>query len=62
MAQLSAHSRLNTDPSFIYALREHGRNRAEAWLKRKFQFVGSRSSLRLGRFLPPRLQGLRPAR
>jgi NTE family protein len=62
MAQLSAHSRLNTDPSFIYALREHGRNRAESWLKRKFQFVGSRSSLRLGRFLPPRLQGLRSAR
>ena len=62
MAQLSAHSRLNTDPSFIYALREHGRSRAETWLKRKFQFIGTRSSFRLGRFLPPRLPGLRPAR
>ena len=61
MAQLSAHSRLNTDPSFIYALREHGRNRAEMWLKRKFQFIGTRSSFRLGRFLP-RLPRLRAAR
>jgi NTE family protein len=62
MAQLSAHSRLNTHPAFIHALRDHGRSRAETWLKHKFHFVGSRSSFRLGRFLPPRLPRLRPAR
>ena len=62
MAQLSAHSRLNVHPSFLHALRDHGRSRAEQWLKRKFRFIGARSSLRLGRFLPPRLPGMRPAR
>jgi NTE family protein len=61
MAQLSAHSRLNTRPSFITALRDHGRSRAEMWLKRKFQFIGTRSSFKLGRFLP-RLPRLRAAR
>jgi NTE family protein len=62
MAQLSAHSRLNVHPSFIHALRDAGRSRAELWLKRKFQFIGARSSFRLGRFLPPRLPRLRTVR
>jgi NTE family protein len=52
MTQLSVHSKMNVEPAFINALREHGRNRAEAWLKRKFPFIGARSSVRLGRFLP----------
>lgn len=52
MAQLSVYSKLNVQPAFIDALREHGRNCAEAWLKRKFPFIGARSSVRLARFLP----------
>jgi NTE family protein len=52
MAQLSVHSKLNVQPAFINALREHGRHRAEAWLKWKFPFIGTRSSVRLGKFLP----------
>jgi len=62
MAQLSAHSRLNVHPSFIHALRDHGRSRAEQWLRRKFQFIGERSSFRIGKFLAPRLTRLRTAR
>lgn len=50
MAQLSHHSRMNAHPTFINALREEGRSRADVWLKKKFQFVGARSSFRLGRF------------
>jgi len=61
MAQLSVYSKLNVQPAFIDALHEHGRNRAEGWLKRKFPFIGTRSSMRLARFLPP-LQRLRGAR
>jgi NTE family protein len=61
MAQLSVYSKLNVQPAFIDALREHGRNRAEAWLKWKFPFIGTRSSVRLGRFLPA-LQRLGGAR
>jgi len=61
MAQLSVYSKLNVQPAFIDALREHGRNRADAWLKWKFPFIGSRSSVRLGRFLPT-LQRLGGAR
>jgi len=61
MTQLSVHSKLNVEPAFINALREHGRNRAEAWLKRKFPFIGARSSVRLARFLPA-LQKLAGAR
>jgi NTE family protein len=61
MTQLSVHSKLNVAPAFLGALREHGRNRAEGWLRRKFPFVGARSSVRLGRFLPalPTLRGSR---
>jgi NTE family protein len=61
MAQLSVYSKLNVQPGFIDALREHGRNRAEAWLKWKFSFIGARSSVRLARFLPT-LQRLRGTR
>ena len=46
MSQLSVHSKLNVEPAFLSALHEHGRNRAEAWLKRKFPFIGTRSSVR----------------
>ena len=52
MTQLSVHSKMNIQPAFIDALREHGRSRADGWLKRKFPFIGARSSVRLGRFLP----------
>jgi NTE family protein len=61
MTQLSVHSKLNVQPAFINALYEHGRLRAEAWLKWKFPFIGTRSSVRLGRFLPA-LQRLGSAR
>jgi NTE family protein len=61
MTQLSVHSKLNVEGAFIDALREHGRNRAEAWLKHKFPFIGTRSSVRLARFLPA-LQKLARAR
>jgi NTE family protein len=61
MAQLSVYSKLNVQPAFIDALREHGRSRADGWLKWKFSFIGARSSVRLGRFLPS-LQKLGGAR
>lgn len=61
MAQLSVYSKLNVEAAFINALREHGRKRADAWLKNKFQFIGTRSSVRLARFLPA-LQRLAGAR
>ena len=58
MSHLSAHSRLNTHPAFIHALRDSGRNQASTWLERNFQLIGTRSSFSLARFLPafPKLQ------
>jgi len=61
MSQLSADSRLNVQPAFINGLFEHGRHRADAWLRLKFPFVGRRSSVRLRSLLAP-LSNLGPAR
>lgn len=51
MSQLSALSKLNTHPSFINALRDEGRSRAEAWLATNFPLIGVRSSFDLAKLL-----------
>ncbi|MFO1435106.1 MAG: patatin-like phospholipase family protein [Gammaproteobacteria bacterium] len=51
MAGLSTMSKLNTNPAFIRALHEEGRNRAEIWLRDNFRLIGARSSFDLTRFL-----------
>jgi NTE family protein len=47
MAGLAPASRYNTDSGFITALRDEGRARADAWLKRNFSAVGQRSTAAL---------------
>lgn len=47
MSRLNVSSRLNTDAGFIAALRKEGRERADAWLRRNFRHIGSRSSFAL---------------
>lgn len=44
MSRLNVSSRLNTDAGFIAALRKEGRERAGAWLRRNFRYIGARSS------------------
>lgn len=51
MSQLSTLSKLNTDSSFINALRDAGRERADAWLKANFDAVGRRSTFELEQML-----------
>jgi NTE family protein len=51
MSQLSTMSRLNTHPTFLEALRDEGRARADAWLEENFELIGQRSSFRLDSFL-----------
>ncbi len=47
MSELSVLSRLNTQPAFINALRDEGRNRADVWLDENFRLIGTRSSFAL---------------
>lgn len=49
MNRLNVSSRLNTDAGFISALRTEGRDRADAWLRRNFRHIGTRSSFALAR-------------
>lgn len=49
MSQLSRHSKLNAHPTFINALHEEGRMRADAWLRENFRQIGVRSSFRVAR-------------
>jgi NTE family protein len=51
MSQLAVHSKMNTQPAFISALRDNGRAQAEAWLEKNFQQLGVRSSFRLSTLL-----------
>lgn len=52
MSRLSALSKMNAHPSFINALRDEGRARAEAWLEANFSRIGARSSFNLRALLP----------
>ena len=52
MAKLAPASRYNTDAGFIGALRDEGRASADAWLKRNFRAIGTRSTFALGSLLP----------
>ena len=47
MSGLSLLSRLNAASDFIEALREDGRNRASAWLRKRFKMPGARSTFAL---------------
>lgn len=47
MRQLSTLSKANREFSFIKALRDEGRNRAELWLEKNFDLIGVRSSFSL---------------
>lgn len=47
MSQLSMHSKLNANPSFINGLHDEGRMHAETWLEKNFEQLGARSSFRL---------------
>lgn len=49
MTRLDVSSRLNTDAGFIAALRKEGRERAGAWLRRNFRYIGARSSFELNK-------------
>lgn len=49
MTRLDVSSRLNTDAGFIAALRKEGRERAGAWLRRNFRYIGARSSFELSK-------------
>jgi NTE family protein len=49
MTRLDVSSRLNTDAGFIAALRKEGRERAGAWLRRNFRYIGARSSFELAK-------------
>lgn len=52
MSRLSALSKMNAHLSFINALRDEGRARAEAWLEANFSRIGARSSFNLRALLP----------
>ena len=52
MATLAPASRYNTDSGFVSALRDEGRSRADAWLKRNLSAIGARSTVVLGGVLP----------
>jgi NTE family protein len=52
MAKLAPESRYNTDAGFIGALHDEGRASADAWLKRNFRAIGTRSTFALGALLP----------
>jgi NTE family protein len=47
MSRLNVLSRLNTHRDFIEGLRDEGRSRADAWLKKNFRHIGARSSMAL---------------
>lgn len=49
MSQLSMHSKLNANPSFINGLHDEGRMHAETWLEKNFEQLGARSSFRLAK-------------
>ncbi|WP_211440747.1 patatin-like phospholipase family protein [Collimonas humicola] len=51
MSQLSVASKLNTKASFIHALRDAGRTRAEHWLQEEFSGGELKSNFDLGQFL-----------
>ena len=51
MGTLSTLSKANTDATFIGALRNEGRVRAESWLQNNFQYLGMRSSCNLEKLL-----------
>jgi len=51
MSRLNVLSRLNTHRAFIEGLRDEGRSRADAWLKKNFRHIGARSSLALAEHL-----------
>jgi hypothetical protein len=51
MSRLGALSQANAHATFIAALREEGRARAEEWLERHFDAIGARSSCRLEELL-----------
>lgn len=51
MSQLAAHSKMNTQPGFINALRDNGRTQTEAWLEKNFHQLGVRSSFSLSTLL-----------
>ncbi|MFC5474292.1 patatin-like phospholipase family protein [Paraherbaspirillum soli] len=52
MSQLTVASKLNTKASFINALRDAGRERADQWLAEEFDGIGLHSSFDLDQFLP----------
>lgn len=51
MSRLSTLSKANTHSSFIEALHDEGRNRAELWLQNNFHLIGARSSCSLEQIL-----------
>lgn len=51
MARLSALSQANTHASFIAALHDEGRERAESWLANNFQLIGEKSTCNLDEIL-----------
>jgi len=51
MSQLATHSKMNTQPAFINALRDNGRMQADAWLEKNFAQLGVRSSFRFSTLL-----------
>jgi NTE family protein len=51
MSRLHALSKLNAYPAFLYALRDEGRRRTDAWLTENFRLIGVRSSFDLAQCL-----------
>lgn len=51
MSRLSSLSKANTHASFIAALHDEGRTRAELWLENNFRVIGARSSCSLDQIL-----------
>lgn len=51
MSRLSTLSKANTHSSFIAALHDEGKNRAEQWLEDNFHLIGARSSCSLEQIL-----------
>jgi len=51
MSRLGTLSKANTHSSFIAALHDQGRNRAELWLESNFHLIGARSSCGLDQIL-----------
>lgn len=51
MSRLSMFSKANTHFSFIGALHDEGRNRADLWLENNFHLSGARSSCSLEQIL-----------